>query len=80
MEQTCSKLYLTDTITILKEMFSFIIYCSFQNNACIGSANECQFTFVVQEFYMAQKLKGTVTYMIKVSYQWSANIHVKYNM
>jgi AP-3 complex subunit delta-1 len=30
-----------------------------------GSANECQFIFVVQEFYMPQKLRGTVTYMTK---------------
>uniref|UniRef100_A0A1X7VV93 AP-3 complex subunit delta Mu C-terminal domain-containing protein n=1 Tax=Amphimedon queenslandica TaxID=400682 RepID=A0A1X7VV93_AMPQE len=30
-----------------------------------GTANECQFMFTVQEFYMTQKLRGTVTYMMK---------------
>ena len=34
----------------------------------IGTANECQFIFSVQEFYMIQKLRGTVTYMMKVQY------------
>ena len=30
-----------------------------------GQANECQFTFYVQSFLMPQKLRGTLTYMVK---------------
>ncbi len=32
-----------------------------------GMANECQFTFYVQSFIIPQKLRGTTTYMVKVS-------------
>ena len=30
-------------------------------------ANECQFIFYVQSFLVPQKLRGTTTYMVKVS-------------
>jgi hypothetical protein len=30
-------------------------------------ANECQFTFYVQSFLVPQKLRGTTTYMVKVT-------------
>lgn len=44
----------------------------------IGTANECQFIFSVQEFYMIQKLRGTVTYMIKVQYGLSVCVIILY--
>ena len=51
-------LYNTHIVNFLLNVLSHLVFTE--------TVNECQFIFYVHSFLMPQKLRGTITYMIKV--------------